>query len=165
MRICADSDELHQITIRDISLEEGIIVLTDSTARLGIRIPYFADPDPAVFSQGGSGSEAGLTKFVKINYLKVLKKTKKIAQKLKTLELVHIYFFFKIKEQLLLISLHFSVFSLEIYPPGSGSKPCSTVLPVPVDHDVWIAPDGRGEVGVEGNVQGKVMILGLVEHS
>ena len=52
--------------------------------------PFFADldPDPAVFLNADPDPETALQNL----YCKVLKKTKQIAQKIKTMELVHNYF-------------------------------------------------------------------------
>ena len=83
------------------------------------------------FSWSGSRSWASLTKFVKKLPYKVLKNTKKIAKKLKTMELVHrcqFNSFLKLKVHFLITITNlcyflafFSSFFLKIYPPGSGS--------------------------------------------
>ena len=34
-----------------------------------------------------------------------------------------------------------------------------------MDQDVWVPPDGRGEVGVEGHVQSVVVVVVLLVHT
>ena len=73
------------------------------------------DPDPAIFSMGIRILRQPY-KICKKKLYTVFIKTKKIDQKLKTMELINIYFFC-IKEQLLLISLHFFIFFSQKFPP------------------------------------------------
>ena len=77
----------------------------------------FCGSGSSCFSQRGSW--ASLTKFVK-HYLIVLKMYKQIAQKSKTIELVHVYFIFKNKNitKLKFPSIFFQFFSLKIDPPS-----------------------------------------------
>ena len=96
-------------------------------------LSFFADPDPAEFSQWGSVSSCffnadpnnALKNVFKLPYEEFswVEKDKKDCWKLKTMELVQIYLIFlKIFWQLLWISLHFFSFFLILFPPVSGFR-------------------------------------------